>query len=240
MINDERALAQYRHPAQFMHLHGRSGKPDNWKEELGTFERGHLNIVGYIPPDKYPKLFNLGANWKEQACYKELGYDCTAIVVSKDVKEEMEEDGFKVIRNDMCEMVDIPNGSADAIVSIQALEHVFYPWKAMLEIYRVLRVGGRFMIDVPVWHPPGEANKEIPIKAMADLQHCSIQFPCQMKVLSRCCGFKILDHFVLENRQTLFCEKQSIEEIRDYPKDGPLCAYYNLMNSEFLRQYCEI
>lgn len=46
----------------------------------------------------------------------------------------------------------IASGSIDAIFSVSVFEHLVYPWKAVLEINRVLKIGGYVFISThPTW-----------------------------------------------------------------------------------------
>lgn len=48
----------------------------------------------------------------------------------------------------------IPAASVDAIFSVSVFEHLVYPWKAILEINRVLKPGGYLFISThPAWPP---------------------------------------------------------------------------------------
>ncbi|MDE2079448.1 MAG: class I SAM-dependent methyltransferase [Patescibacteria group bacterium] len=48
--------------------------------------------------------------------------------------------------------IPLPDGSKDAIISTQVLEHVKYPEKCVQEMHRVLKKGGYAVITVPQWN----------------------------------------------------------------------------------------
>jgi len=50
---------------------------------------------------------------------------------------------------DICDMSEIPDASYDVIFVLEVLEHVASPDRAVAEMHRVLRPGGRIMISVP-------------------------------------------------------------------------------------------
>lgn len=55
---------------------------------------------------------------------------------------DLEETGPGVIRGDITDCPQIPDGSFDAVVSVDVFEHIVEPWKAAAEIARLLRPGG--------------------------------------------------------------------------------------------------
>ncbi len=231
---------RYIFPALHMEATGRSGKGNlNSILEIKAGRIGTQKMLDYLPPDKYKNILNLGGTWKEANVYQGMGYNCTHAVVSIDIFKELSEDGFNVIKTDICDMNMINNESFDAIVSVQTLEHVYYPWKVILETYRVLKDGGRGMYNIPVWRAE-EKDKDIPIRDMASLQHVSILEPYQYKAMLRTAGFKIIWHDIHLDQQTIYFDKLSLKELKEYPKEYPLSQYYNIKAHDFLKGYCEI
>lgn len=59
--------------------------------------------------------------------------------------------------------VPIPDGSADAIISSQVIEHLEYPAKALSESKRILRLGGYLFLSFPFLYPihaePADYNR---------------------------------------------------------------------------------
>lgn len=236
---DARSLARYRFPAINVYAGDKDHNEHVWQPHMGG-PNGRHEIKKYIPLETHPKILNLGANWYEAKVYQELGYNCTHLVMSTQVQELLTAEGFTCLMNDMCEMLDIENESFDGIISVQALEHVWYPWKALLEMYRVLRNGGRMVLNVPQWHGK-DVNVDIPDNAMVNLQHVSCLHTHQMRFMVRTAGFKLLHQDIPDTCvQTLFCEKMSYEDLVNYPADGPLHNYYDAAHANFLRDYCAI
>lgn len=168
---DEQSLRRYRFPAIFMNADDLDFNEHLWRNYLGG-PHGRHDIKKWIPLNTHNKILNLGANWLEAMVYKEHGYDCIHIVMSSQHQQVLWNNDFKTLNLDMCELLEIENFSFDGIISVQALEHVFYPWKAILEMYRVLRDGGRVVLNVPQFHA-SELDKDIPASDVANLQHVS-------------------------------------------------------------------
>ena len=55
---------------------------------------------------------------------------------------DLDETGPDVIKGDITNCPEIPDGSFDAIISVDVFEHIKEPWKAAKEIGRLLRPGG--------------------------------------------------------------------------------------------------
>ncbi len=238
--DNESSLKRYQFPALFMYEGGGDHTENNWRDWQGDPVAGRHNVKKYIPPSTHPKLLNLGGNWIEAKVYEDQGYDCTHVVISTGSHEVLLAEGFKVIFNDMCDMVDVEDGSFDGVISVQALEHVWYPWKALLETWRVLRDGGRVVFNVPQW-PVAETKKDIPAKNIIDIQHVSCMQTYQMKFMVRSVGLRLLGHHIpADTVQELYCEKMSLEELENFPGDDPLSMYYNPQHAKMLREYCEI
>lgn len=47
----------------------------------------------------------------------------------------------------------LPDNSVDNFVSVVSLEHMSYPWKAIDEIHRTLKPGGKLLLVVPFMYP---------------------------------------------------------------------------------------
>jgi SAM-dependent methyltransferase len=242
MTKDELSLQRYRYLARFMHGHGESPGDENWEKDVHIFNSTPVNLAKHLPSSQYTNLLNMGGSLREARIFTKLGYDCTTVGMVPSLEIQLKNVGFKIVCNDLCEMNDIDNESYDGVVSIQCLEHVFYPWKAFLEIYRVLKKGGRAVINVPVWFKDQE-NVNVPHPEVATLQHCSVLQPYQMRFMIRQCGFKLIDQFVVEHQQTVVAEKMSYEELASWPhtKEWPtgVDVYYCERLANFLRGYCE-
>jgi SAM-dependent methyltransferase len=62
--------------------------------------------------------------------------------------------------HDDVEALHFENGTFDAIVCDQVLEHVPRPWVAIAELHRVLRPGGTIWVSVPLSYPYHEGPKD--------------------------------------------------------------------------------
>ena len=242
LTKDELALQRYRYPALFMHGHWDSPGAEGLQKGFGFFKSDPINLEKHLPSNEYSNLLNVGGSLREAKIFTELGYNCTTLGMVPSLKDQFDEAELKVILNDVCEMNDIDNESFDGVVSIQCLEHVFYSWKAVLEIYRVLKNDGRIVINVPVWFKDQE-DVDIPLHDVGTLQHCSVVQPYQLRFLIRQCGFEVSEHFVAPFQQTVSARKMSFDELSNYPhtKEWPkgLDLYYHQRLANFLRGYCE-
>ena len=63
---------------------------------------------------------------------------------------DLEETGPGVIRGDITDCPELPDGGFDAIVSVDVFEHITRPWLAAQEITRLLRPGG-FTYHSTLW-----------------------------------------------------------------------------------------
>ena len=239
---EELALQRYRYPALFMHGHGNSPGDEGWEKDVNCFSADPINLQKYLPANLYKNMLNLGGSLREARIFTKLGYECTTVGIVPSLDVQLKEAGFKMVHNDLCEMPDIGNESFDSAISIQCLEHVFYPWKAILELYRVLRNDGIVVINVPVWFKDQE-NPDIPAHDVGTLQHCSVLQPYQMRFIVRQCGFMVINHYTAPFQQTIFARKMSFDELSNFPhtKEWPkgLDLYYHQRMSNFLRGYCE-
>ncbi len=242
MTKDELSLHRYRYLARFMHGAGDSPGADNWQKDVAAFGSDPVNLAKHIPVNGYQNLLSVGGSLREAKIFTELGYNCITLGMVPSLQVQLESEGLQIVLNDICEMNDIDNESFDSIVSIQCLEHVFYPWKALLEIYRVLRNDGRIVINVPVWFKDQE-DVDIPLHDVGTLQHCSVLQPYQMRFLVRQCGFEVLDHYTAPFQQTIAARKMSFDELSNFPhtKEWPkgVDLYYHERLANFLRGYCE-
>lgn len=237
-IKEQLALERYRYLAQSVHRGGLIGEDSTWNN--AEYQSDPRNVYGFMPPSVCPKVLNLGGSWKEAHILRDLGYDCTTITIcGEESLRRFSNAGFKLLSVDMCEMDVIENESVDGVMSFQALEHVFYPWKAMYEMYRVLKPGGRLFINVPCWYPE-EIDKDVPHSEVASHQHCSILQPFQMRFLFRQCGFRLERQLVQREQQSLSGYKLTYDELANWPADDPLNVSYNQMTAGILEGYCKI
>ena len=77
----------------------------------------------------------------------------------------------------------VPPASVDAVFSVSVFEHLVYPWKAVLEINRVLKPGGIMYVSThPTW-PPHELPWDFWRFPVAGLKHLFIS-PTGFEVVS--------------------------------------------------------
>ena len=227
-------MNRFRFPAKFCE-HTSMGSKGEW---ISVCEGRKRQLYKFNIND-HKIMLNLGASWKEAKSYESIGFKFVIhIVISTECAIEFrEQNKFHVLNNDMCELA-IRNNSVNGIVSVQSLEHVFYPWLVLFEMYRVLKDGGRIFLNIPVWRT-NQKDLEVPDLGMGSLRHCSILEPFQIKFMLRCAGFKILEHNITEDQQSIWADKLSLDELKNYNKEDQLYQYYS-RSYPFLKEYCVI
>ncbi|MBI3331838.1 class I SAM-dependent methyltransferase [Candidatus Peregrinibacteria bacterium] len=58
------------------------------------------------------------------------------------------------------EEIPLPDASFDGVICTQMLEHVPHPWKALAEMHRILRPGGKVLLTVPQWNELHEEPRD--------------------------------------------------------------------------------
>lgn len=84
---------------------------------------------------------------------------------ARSVLNSLDPDGLRdhrILRSDVRELRDVPDASIDGVVSLETLEHVVPVERALDEVDRVLKPGGRFVYSVPV-----EVGLALPMKEAA-------------------------------------------------------------------------
>ena len=122
-------------------------------------------ITNHIPPKDFPRMLDIGAGeGLETKVLKDLGYDVTGIVRG-DLNTGFAKKNYPGVKFIDCDMHDLPfpSGSFDGIYTNQVFEHAFAPFIFLLEMYCVLREGGRIWIAMPEFKEKGDltANKDI-------------------------------------------------------------------------------
>lgn len=231
---DNKIINRFRFPAKFCEHTSMGGRGD-WS----LVYEGRKRQLYKFNINEYKIMLNLGASWKEAKAYEKIGYKFVVhIVISTECAVEFrEQNKFHVLNNDMCELA-IKNNSVDGIMSIQSLEHVFYPWAVLFEMYRVLKDGGRVFLNIPVWRDHWKNVNELTID-MGSLRHCSVLEPFQIKFMMLCAGFKILEHIITEDQQSIWADKLSLDELKNYNKEDQLHQYYS-RSYPFLKGYCAV
>jgi SAM-dependent methyltransferase len=93
--------------------------------------------------------------------------------------------------------IPLPSSSQDVVLSGQVFEHIPFPWASILEIARVLRTGGVFMMTVPSrghHHSTYDCWRYYPdsmraLAAQADLRQARARWTCRAG-WSRTAGFR--------------------------------------------------
>lgn len=81
--------------------------------------------------------------------------DCKNLVAVEISGSRWKNSGFKTYNNyfypnfDICHISDKHTESADIIFAEQVFEHVRNPWRAAENVYKMLKVGGHFLITTP-------------------------------------------------------------------------------------------
>jgi len=156
---------------------------DGNTDEIGIKAFMQRYVVPYAPPEQFPRILDLGCGpGTELKILKELGYTATGITLGAPNIEFCQKNyGFAPIYGDMHDLP-FPAGSFDVALARQVFEHSFCPWLLALEVWTVLRVKGRWIIDLP-----SPRNK-----AMWAMWHPSLFYPNQMEFLFEKCGFSII------------------------------------------------
>lgn len=156
----------------------------------------------HFPPSTYPRMLIIGPGpGTEILAGKEIGYDATGIGLICDEQYQYAlSRGADFHRMDMHD-IRIPNESFDVIYSHHSFEHCVHPWLVCIEMWAVLRVGGRVFIEMP--EPDSGLSKN----------HTMVLPPEFMKKMFEASGFKTLEN---QRHKHLF-EKISIEELQSSP-----------------------
>lgn len=173
----------------------------------------------YIPIDKFRKVLNLGAgDGGETKLLQDKGYEVIGITVGMDnIKLAKQQYGIDLIEADMNILGFSPN-SFDAIFLAQTFEHFLSPFIACLEMWRVLRTGGRIYIDVP---DPDDDKEWV-------IWHTNLLYPRQIVKMFELCGFKHVQGLNNKNRLKFIFEKISDDKIEKW---GYLKFMHNARNS---------
>lgn len=156
---------------------------DGNTDEMGVRAFIERFVVPYAPPQMYPRILDLGCGpGTELKVLKDMGYQPTGITFgAPNIEYCTKNYGVKPDYGDIHDLPYKPD-TFDAALCRQVFEHSFSPWLLALEVWTVLRPGGRWIIDLP-----SPRNK-----AMWAMWHPTLLYPNQMEFLFEKCGFKIV------------------------------------------------
>jgi SAM-dependent methyltransferase len=112
-------------------------------EERGTILEFVLQVAERLPEGT--RLADVGAG---EAPYRELFAHLDYVTVDWEHSVHPGARGVDVVAT--AEQIPVPEGSFDAVLSTQVLEHVAEPQRVLRELHRVLRPGGRLFMTVPL------------------------------------------------------------------------------------------
>jgi SAM-dependent methyltransferase len=113
--------------------------------EISMSSEAHL-ILDAIPPGTGTALDLGGSKGMLRQPLQERGYR----YINLDIKHL--ENGEPSLIGD-AHRLPFKDAAVDMVVSKDTLEHFLDPWGVAQEVYRVLNVGGQFIIWVPFMHP---------------------------------------------------------------------------------------
>jgi len=133
-------------------------------KKLSRYEVSRYQAVFNLLPSVAGRLLDLGcgdgdfifmAKDKFEECY---GVDVSSMRIErakKTSKDRSDGDNIRFYKCDVDEELPFSNAFFDVVTCIAVLEHVFNPPNALDEIYRVLKPGGMFIVQVPniAWLP---------------------------------------------------------------------------------------
>lgn len=200
------------------------------KIETGGFGNDHADINSsrlrlyieefstYIPIDGFKNVLNLGAgDGGETKLLQDRGYKVVGITMGIDnIKLAKQQYNIDLIDTDM-NILDFSPNLFDAIFLTQTFEHFLSPFIACLEMWRVLRIGGKVYMDVP---DPDDDKEWV-------IWHTNLLYPKQIIKMFELCGFKHIQDLNNKNRLKFIFEKISDEKIEKW---GYLRFIHNARN----------
>ena len=184
---------------------------DNWKQYLQlTLQEDKLEVhepnvtileafTEYLPLDRHPHVLEIGAGAGiDMKVLMDKGYKVTGIGFGYENKRYAREElGIDLIQMDM-HVLNFKDETFDGILSIQTFEHSLSPFIVASEISRVLKPGGRALIDTP--DPDDEA--------MWAKHHPSLLYPLQLRRLFRLFDLKVIIDLSRKHRTQIIFEKE--------------------------------
>lgn len=155
-------------------------------------------FIKYLPPRTYPEILDLGAGAGiDMKVLSEKGYSVTGIGFGdENIKYAKEQFGIFILGMDMHQLR-FPDHAFDGIFSIQTFEHSLSPFIVASEISRILKSGGRVLIDTP--DPDDEA--------MWSLNHPTLLYPIQLKRLFSLVSLETVIDLSRKHRTQIIFEK---------------------------------
>jgi len=140
-------------------------------------------MLPYIPPDRYPKLLDLGCGFGYEAKrFTDYGWQVTPVDhADSNIKHGKEKFNIDILKMDIHDL-QFPPSTFDAAVTRQVFEHSYAPWLLASEVWVVLKTGGRWVIDLP-----SPQNKD-----MWTMWHPNLLYAKQMRFLFEKIGFNII------------------------------------------------
>ena len=153
------------------------------------------HVVDMIPPGKYNKILNIGAaNGLETKILKDFGYSPVGMVRGAD-NMAWATTHYPDIEFLDGDMHDLPfrKNTFDAIYTNQVFEHSYAPYIFLLECWCVLREGGLFYIEIPIFEERYTKNDPDSLFANHVSHHHPSLFPSSVnRQLFEKAGFEIV------------------------------------------------
>ncbi|MGJ3261487.1 MAG: class I SAM-dependent methyltransferase [Rhodospirillales bacterium] len=153
------------------------------------FGEPHINIITKMVP-KVIEDFGLekGAKVLDVGCghgfalrtFREHGMDATGVGFGEEA-EKARTEGFEIIEQDMS-FLDVEDAAFDLVWCRHVLEHSIFPYFTLSEMFRVLKPGGAFYMEVPA--------PDTPCRHEANANHYSVHTRTTWLHLLDRCGFK--------------------------------------------------
>lgn len=152
-------------------------------------------IKGLIPPERYPAMLDIGCGeGLEAEVLRQLGYDVTAIIWGE-INEKYARENYPGVKFVNCDMHDLPfaSDSFNVVFMNQVFEHLYAPFVFLLELWCIMKIGGKVFIDVPQFKEIGDPTAHPDIN-LINHHHPFILCPNLYKQYMTKTGFKVYQH----------------------------------------------
>lgn len=177
-------------------------------------------IRKYLKPEK-PRMLNLGiCDGSETASYADLNYLVTGVGMGRASLEFAQKTWTNPnienwLLSDM-HYLTCPAESFDCIVMVHTFEHSIAPMLLMIQLWKVLKIGGIVYIEIPLKNETDNPN--------STLQHVIVHTSRQMIHLATKCGFDVLEHneigsgneFILRKRELQLTDDNLIDRMFNF------------------------